>query len=146
MADNNATPAGNSDSNLDNNSGSNKDVLVVDDNKINRIVAQRLLESLGYSCDMANNGRVAVEQLELTVYKVVLMDVQMPELDGFEATRLIRSTESKVLNHEIPIIALTAYVGDDDKAKCTAAGMNDYVSKPLVLEELKTKLTKYVGR
>ncbi len=123
-----------------------KDVLIVDDNKINRIVAQRLLATLGYSCDVAANGRLAVEQLEHTTYKAVLMDVQMPELDGFEATRLIRSSESKVLNHEIPIIALTAYAGDDDKARCTAAGMNDYVSKPLVLEELKSRLTKYVGR
>lgn len=123
-----------------------KDVLIVDDNKINRIVAQRLIETLGYSCDVAANGRLAVEQLERASYKVVLMDVQMPELDGFEATRLIRSSDSKVLNHEIPIIALTAYVGDDDKAHCTAAGMNDYVGKPLILEELKSKLTKYVDR
>ncbi len=134
MADNNATPT------------STKDVLIVDDNKINRIVAQRLLETLGYSCDVAVDGRAAVEQLEHSSYKAVLMDVQMPELDGFEATRLIRSSDSRVLNHDIPIIALTAYAGDDDKAKCTAAGMNDYVGKPLVLEELKAKLTKYVGR
>lgn len=138
MSDNNSTP--------DSTPDSKKDVLIVDDNKINRIVAQRLLETLGYSCDVAVDGRKAVEQLELNSYKAVLMDVQMPELDGFEATRLIRSGESKVLNHEIPIIALTAYAGEDDKAKCTAAGMNDYVGKPLVLEELKEKLIKHVGR
>lgn len=120
------------------------DILIVDDNKINRIVAQRLLQSIGYSCELAEDGYDAVRKLEQRPFKVVLMDVQMPELDGYAATRLIRSPESQVLNHDVPIIALTAYAGDEDKENCTRAGMNDYVGKPLVLDELKAKLKQYL--
>ncbi len=107
-------------------------ILVVDDNRVNLLVAEGVLEKLGYSLvDMVENGRKAVEALEKTAYDLVLMDVQMPEMDGLEATGEIRDKASAVLNHGVPIIAMTAHAMQKDRNRCLEAGMNDYVSKPL---------------
>jgi CheY-like chemotaxis protein len=91
---------------------------------------------------VARDGKEALQALERTSYDLVLMDVQMPEMDGYEATRLIRDPNSAVLNHNVPIIATTAHAMAGDAAKCLAAGMSDYVSKPIdpkILEQLVEK-------
>ncbi|MDM8550303.1 response regulator [Desulfobacterales bacterium HSG2] len=109
-------------------------VLVAEDNPFNQKVALAILEKAGFSADVANNGKESVEMLEAGDYDLVLMDVQMPEMDGVEATKIIRDPDSGVRSHDIPIIAVTAY--DTKKDRCLEAGMNDYVSKPLDPEEL----------
>lgn len=110
-------------------------VLVVEDNHVNRRLAQRLLEKQGYSVELAKNGRKALGVLELRDFDVVLMDLQMPEMDGFAATTAIRNIEKTTGKH-IPIIAMTANAMKGDREKCLAAGMDAYVSKPILVDEL----------
>ncbi|MEO5570758.1 MAG: ATP-binding protein, partial [Bacteroidia bacterium] len=106
-------------------------ILVVDDNEFNRIVAiDTLLSKAAVEIVEAHNGMEAVEWLSKKDFDVVLMDVQMPVMDGYEATRQIRNPQSAIRNHKIPVIALTASVVRSDLDKCRAAGMNDYVPKP----------------
>jgi signal transduction histidine kinase/CheY-like chemotaxis protein len=113
-------------------------ILLTEDNVVNQKVASRFLENMGYRCDLAANGREAVQAVERQNYDLVLMDIQMPEMDGFEATREIC--------HRIPlmerprIIALTANAMDGDREKCLQAGMDDYLTKPLRAEEMERKL------
>ncbi len=111
-------------------------LLLVEDNETNLIVAQEVLQKLGYRADTAENGREAVAALEKTDYDLVLMDVQMPVMDGFEATRSIRDRSSNVLNHDVPIIAMTAHTMKGDRERCLDAGMTGYVSKPIKKPEL----------
>ncbi|GAC17438.1 response regulator [Paraglaciecola arctica] len=106
-------------------------ILVVEDNVINQMVAQSMLEQYGIQSDVAANGEEALKALENFPYDLVFMDCQMPVMDGFEATRSIRSPESKVRNKAIPIIAMTANTMQGDREKCIAAGMNDFISKPV---------------
>jgi PAS domain S-box-containing protein len=106
-------------------------ILVVEDNVINQMVAQSMLEQYGIQSDVAANGEEAVRALENFPYDLVFMDCQMPVMDGFEATLSIRSAESKVRNKAIPIIAMTANTMQGDREKCLAAGMNDFISKPV---------------
>jgi two-component system sensor histidine kinase/response regulator len=106
-------------------------ILVGEDNIVNQKVILNLLKKLGYRADTAVNGLEVIRALESNSYSLVLMDVQMPEMDGFEATRQIRNPDSKVDDHEIPIIAMTALAMKGDRAKCLEAGMNDYVTKPI---------------
>jgi len=106
-------------------------LLVVEDNPVNQAVARRLLDRLGHTVDLAGDGLVALERLAVNRYDAVLMDCQMPELDGYETTRRIRSGTVPGVNPRIPIIALTAYAMADDRAKCLEAGMDDYISKPV---------------
>jgi signal transduction histidine kinase/ActR/RegA family two-component response regulator len=111
-------------------------ILLVEDNIINQKVAQSLLGKLGYKADVAANGLEAVKALEQINYDLVLMDCQMPEMDGFEATLRIRNTSSAVLNHNVPIIAMTANAMKEDRERCLEVGMNDYLSKPVRKEGL----------
>ncbi|MDO9138046.1 MAG: response regulator, partial [Lutibacter sp.] len=105
-------------------------VLVVEDIALNQLLMKTLLDDFGFKCEIASNGKIAIEKLQNNNYDVILMDLQMPEMDGFEATGYIRNT----MNLNIPIIALTANVTTVDLEKCKAVGMNDYISKPV--EEL----------
>jgi PAS domain S-box-containing protein len=118
-------------------------VLVVEDNKVNLRVASALLENLGYQVEMANNGVEAVEACARTAFDAVLMDCQMPEMDGFRATAFIRERE-KGEQRRTPIIALTASVLPGDKERCLDAGMDDYLGKPIQLEALDTALRRWI--
>jgi CheY-like chemotaxis protein len=119
-------------------------VLLAEDNEVNRRLALRLLEKLGYRADVAANGLEALEALERRPYDVVLMDVEMPEMDGLEASRRIHGAWS---GHERPrIIAMTANAMPGDRDTCLAAGMDDYLSKPIQLEELGRALGRCTPR
>ena len=117
-------------------------ILLAEDNPANQRVANLMLAKLGHSVDLAANGRQAVEQLGRRVYDVVLMDCQMPVLDGYETTRLIREGGLPNVNARVPIIALTAYATTADRAKCLEAGMDDHVTKPLRFADLRAALAR----
>ncbi|MEZ4748503.1 MAG: response regulator, partial [Calditrichia bacterium] len=119
-------------------------ILLVEDNRINQKVAIHTLKKLGFEADIAENGRIAVDMLKKTNYSLVLMDIQMPEMDGVEATSIIRSPDSGVLNPQITIIAMTANAMSGDREKYTNAGMNDYITKPFRRVELKDLLSNYL--
>ncbi|HEY8238913.1 MAG TPA: GAF domain-containing protein, partial [Candidatus Limnocylindrales bacterium] len=114
-------------------------ILLAEDNAVNRKVAQRLLANMGYAADMAENGLLALEAIEAKEFDVVLMDVQMPEMDGLEATRQIRARWPE---RPIHIVAMTANAMAGDRDLCLAAGMNDYVSKPIRVPELAAALAR----
>lgn len=121
-------------------------VLVVEDSKVNVLVVVGFLRYYGIEVDVAHNGREALVCLAEKDYHLVLMDCHMPEMDGFEATRLIRSGSKDVRNPKIPIIALTADVMTEVVEHCEMAGMDDYLSKPLDRYELELRLEKYLFR
>lgn len=120
-------------------------ILLTDDNVINQKVALRLLQQLGYKADTANNGLEAIQALERQPYDVILMDVQMPEMDGIEATRRIRERQQQAAPHPhfqrpVVIVAMTANAMQGDREKCIAAGMDDYLPKPVRPEGLQAML------
>ncbi|MBW7858978.1 MAG: response regulator, partial [Leptonema sp. (in: Bacteria)] len=115
-------------------------VLLVEDNEINSIVANELLRSFGLTVDIASNGKEGVAKALANRYSIILMDLQMPIMDGYEATRIIR--ENKI---ETPIIAVTAHVLDSEIQKCFDNGMNDHVAKPIDPETLYTTLSKWIS-
>ena len=117
-------------------------VLLAEDNKVNQLVGVKQLQKLGYQADVAGNGREAVEAWKRGKYSVILMDCQMPEMDGYEATRKIRELEAEQNLPHTQIIALTASVMKEDRDLCLAAGMDDYISKPVDTGELKSALEK----
>ncbi|WP_166425459.1 response regulator [Paraglaciecola sp. 20A4] len=121
-------------------------VLIVEDNVINQIVAQSLLEQFGIRADVAANGEEALVALKSLPYDLVFMDCQMPVMDGFEASRCIRDPQSKVLNKDIPIVAMTANTMQGDRAKCLAAGMNDFISKPVETVKLQQTLELWLAK
>jgi CheY-like chemotaxis protein len=111
------------------------DILLAEDNIVNQKLAVKILEKRGHRVVVASNGKKAIEQLERKHFDLVLMDVQMPEMDGIEATELIRKREEQEGGH-IPIAAMTANAMKGDREKCLAAGMDGYVSKPIKVEKL----------
>ncbi|HPO16364.1 MAG TPA: response regulator [Candidatus Hydrogenedentes bacterium] len=121
-------------------------ILLAEDNPTNQIVALRILEKLGYRADAVWNGVEALKALETTPYDLVLMDVQMPEMDGLTVTRQIRNPGSAVRNHAVPIIAMTAHAMKGDREECLKAGMDDYVSKPVSPKELADAIERQLVR
>jgi PAS domain S-box-containing protein len=117
-------------------------VLVVEDIPLNQLLMKTILDDYGFEGDIASNGKIAIEKFKLNCYDVVLMDLQMPEMNGFEATAYIRHT----LNSNVPIIALTADVTTADLEKCREVGMNDYVSKPIDERVLYGKIVSLVSK
>lgn len=117
-------------------------VLLAEDNPVNQRLALRILEKRGHNVLVAGNGREAVSACEDQPFDVVLMDVQMPEVDGFEATAIIRERE-KGSGRRTPIIAMTAHALNGDKERCLAAGMDAYVAKPVRSLELLDLVEKY---
>ena len=115
------------------------EVLLAEDNAVNQRLATRLLEKRGHRVTVVSNGREAVELLERSSFDLVLMDVQMPLLDGIAATTLIREREKGTGAHQ-PIVALTAYAVNGDQERCLAAGMDGYLAKPIRPEELDALL------
>ena len=111
-------------------------VLVVEDIALNQLLMKTLLDEFGFGCEIASNGKIAIEKLQNDSFDIILMDLQMPEMNGFEATEYIRNT----LHSTIPIIALTADVTTADLAKCRSVGMNDYIAKPVDEKVLYNKI------
>lgn len=120
----------------------NVKVLVVEDIALNQLLMRTLLDDFGFQCDIAANGKIAIEKLHQKQYDIILMDLQMPEMNGFEATEYIRTK----LNSKIPIIALTADVTTADLAKCKAVGMDDYISKPVDERLLQSKIILFLTK
>jgi len=112
-------------------------ILIVEDNVVNQRVTMKFVEKMGYRADIVTNGVEALDILKHIPYDLVLMDVQMPVMDGLNATRYIRNPETGVLNADVPILAMTAHATDDDMDKCMEAGMNGYISKPVTKEKLE---------
>jgi len=118
-------------------------LMVVEDNHINRIVANSIFNKLGYSIDIANNGFEAIQILKQVRYDIIFMDIQMPIMDGFDATKEIRHSDELILNKNTTIVAMTANAMKGDKEKCLAIGMNDYVSKPITMEVINKVINKW---
>jgi len=118
-------------------------ILMAEDYELNQKLAVRLLARAGYKCDIVDNGQKALEAVSSGAYDLVLMDCQMPVMDGFEATRMIRRREAEHGGH-IPIVAMTANAMKGDRERCLEAGMDDYVSKPIRVELLYSVLEKYL--
>jgi PAS domain S-box-containing protein len=119
-------------------------ILVAEDNSVNREVALGMLRNLGLKADAVANGAEAVKTLESVPYDLVLMDMRMPVMDGIQATQNIRDPQSRVLNRDLPIIAMTANVMERDRKRCMEAGMNDFVTKPVSIERLRRALQAWL--
>lgn len=117
-------------------------VLVADDNAVNRKIISAMLDRLGYDCNVVENGQQAVDAMQQQVYQLVLMDCQMPVMDGYVATTEIRN--SAVMSNRVPIIALSANGISEHQELCKKAGMDDYLAKPIHLEELRAKLLNWI--
>lgn len=118
-------------------------ILLVEDNEVNQRVGARMLEKLGCAVDLAANGLQALAALRATEYRVVFMDCQMPDMDGFEAVRRWRQEEQGTERH-VPIVALTANAMPGDEERCLAAGMDAYLSKPMRLQDLEHALERWL--
>ena len=125
--------------------GHKQKVLIVDDQKVNQLVAQAMLNKMGFSTEIAADGVEALEILNESKVDLVLMDCIMPEMDGYEATRRIRAREKQLgSDRHIPIVAMTATVGSDVETHCLGAGMDDYLAKPVRIPELSVKLSRWL--
>ena len=121
-------------------------ILLVEDNIDNQNLARKILEKAGFAVDIAKNGKEAVEAARKYHYKVILMDIQMPEMDGFEATRLIRESEAERGGERTPIVALTAHALKGYREKCLEKGMDDYLTKPINKKALLETLDRWIDR
>jgi two-component system sensor histidine kinase/response regulator len=119
-------------------------ILLAEDNRVNQLLTIRLLEGQGHEVVVVNHGRAALEALERERFDLVLMDVQMPEMDGLEATRILRQREAEGFR-SVPIIAMTAHAMKGDRDKCLAAGMRGYISKPIQPEEFFELIEEVMG-
>jgi two-component system, sensor histidine kinase and response regulator len=119
-------------------------ILLAEDNRVNQTVAMRMLKKLGHSVVLANNGKEALSLLAVESFDLVLMDLQMPEMDGLSATKCIRTQEQASGVH-LPIIAMTAHAMKGDRERCLAAGMDEYVSKPVQVQELRDAISVALG-
>jgi CheY-like chemotaxis protein len=119
-------------------------ILLVEDNPVNQMVAQRMLEKAGHRVVVAENGRQALNRLSIEPVDLVLMDLQMPEMDGLEATRTIRSQEAGT-NRRLPILAVTADAVGGDRERCLAAGMDAYLTKPVQSTALLQAINDVIG-
>ena len=119
-------------------------LLLAEDNSVNQEVALEILANLGYRADVAADGEKALRALGETDYDLVLMDCQMPVMDGYDATRLIRKPSTAVRNHDVPVVAMTAYALAGDREKCLAAGMNDYLTKPIQPATLENTIERWL--
>ena len=120
-------------------------ILLAEDNAVNQKVALGLLRRLGQTADIVENGELALAALREQRYDLVLMDCQMPVMDGFETTRLLRREDSGVLHRKVPVVAMTANAMKGDREQCIEVGMDDYLAKPIVASELEEKLRKWAG-
>jgi two-component system CheB/CheR fusion protein len=120
----------------------NVKILVAEDVPLNQLLIKIILEEFGFQCDIAENGKVAIQKLKENSYDIILMDILMPEMNGIEATDYIRNT----MNSQIPIIALTADVTTVDVQKSKTVGMNDYISKPIDEKLLYDKIIKQLKK
>lgn len=119
-------------------------LLVVEDDLVNQAIMTGMLEKLGYNVDITSNGIEALNNLKQSSYDLIFMDCLMPQMDGFETTRIIRELEQKHnSNQQIPIVAITAKAMKDDRQKCLDAGMNEFITKPILMKDLKEALTKF---
>ncbi len=118
-------------------------ILIVDDNDLNRLIIQKLVEKFGCTTETAENGKVALSKVQESQFNLILMDCQMPVMDGYEATNEIRTNTDLLSNRTIPIVAITANAMPGDKVKCINAGMDDYLSKPINSTDLIKVLKKY---
>ena len=122
-------------------------ILLVDDHRVNQMVTRGMLNKLGYKVLIANNGKEALAALAEHTVDLVLMDCQMPEMDGYEATREIRKLEAEEgSDNALPVLAMTAHAGESDQSKCFAAGMSDYLAKPVSYEQLEQSLKRWLGK
>ncbi len=121
------------------------DVLIVDDNDVNRVVMQKILEKYGFNIQVAKDGGEAVSLVKRKKFDAIFMDCQMPNMDGFEATRIIREIEKSNRQQRTPIIAITANALKGDSERCIAAGMDDYMAKPVQVSEMEGKLIKWLN-
>lgn len=113
-------------------------ILLAEDNIINQKVGQTIFKNLGYEIDIAENGKVAIEKVKQEEYDIVFMDIMMPEMDGWEATRILRE-EGK----DFPIVAITADIGEEAREKAKEEGMNDFIPKPVRIEDVKRVLLRW---
>jgi CheY-like chemotaxis protein len=120
-------------------------ILLAEDNPVNQTLATRILERLGHKVQVVNNGKEALAQAQAEEFDVILMDVQMPEMDGLEATAAIRNAEAGTGKH-VPIVAMTAHAMKGDREKCLSAGMDEYLSKPIRIDELKRAMCEIEKR
>jgi len=121
-------------------------VLIAEDNELNQKLITRLVQNKGHKITMAENGKEAIEMLRKDTFDLILMDIQMPEMDGIEATKFIRADKSGDFNSKIPIVAVTAYAFAEDRERCYNAGMNDFISKPINYDKLQSVLETIIRK
>jgi CheY-like chemotaxis protein len=121
-------------------------ILIAEDNPVNQDVARAMMRKMGFRADVVANGKEAINALQTIPYDLVMMDCQMPEMDGFKTTLRIRNGTCGVLNPGIPIIAMTASTMRGDRDRCIQAGMNDFIAKPVQLRELTEMLTRWLAK